>query len=448
MTNRPAAEGQISQPQWANVLVAGFGASIALWIAWFLTHLPWLNLSERVALPLILLVWVSAAVFSFGSLRGPGYLLRGILAGVVSAAVGLLILGSKLTHPPASGRGAAEGLVPHAGLIAAGFLAVGAVVGLIASQLRVALFSTHRSVPRVADRGPLARAAIVVVLAAAPLLIIGGLVTSTNSGMAVPDWPNTYGSNMFLYPLGPRAAPDVYLEHSHRLFGTLLGVSSILLLIVAIATRASARMRVMSAVLLGLVIVQGVLGAIRVIHNDRVNGIIHGVLAQIVLALAVEIAAALSRGAEDALTAPAPSQGARQARRLATFAYHSIFLQLIFGAVYRHLRSLHALWSHAGFAMIVMITSLLGGFSVRKYAASLDRTRPLARALRACSTLAIVLVVFQFLLGWATFSMGGRGHDPAGIGQALLRTGHHAAGAALLAVLAWQCSLTRRLPRA
>ena len=65
------------------------------------------------------------------------------------------------------------------------------------------------------------------VVAVAPLLFVGGLVTSTNSGMAVPDWPNTFGSNMFLYPLGPRAQPDVYLEHSHRLFGTLVGLATL-----------------------------------------------------------------------------------------------------------------------------------------------------------------------------------------------------------------------------
>ena len=71
------------------------------------------------------------------------------------------------------------------------------------------------------------RFAAFVVAATAILIFAGGLVTSTGSGLSVPDWPNTFGTNMFLYPLGPRAAPDVFLEHSHRLFGTLVGLSAI-----------------------------------------------------------------------------------------------------------------------------------------------------------------------------------------------------------------------------
>ena len=63
------------------------------------------------------------------------------------------------------------------------------------------------------------------------VLLIGGLVTSTESGMAVPDWPGTFGANMFLYPIGLMAHPRIFLEHSHRLFGAMAGLVSILALL-------------------------------------------------------------------------------------------------------------------------------------------------------------------------------------------------------------------------
>ena len=59
-----------------------------------------------------------------------------------------------------------------------------------------------------------------------PLIWVGGLVTTYDAGMAVPDWPNTYGYNLFLYPWqtwlsGPW---DLFIEHGHRLLGALVGM--------------------------------------------------------------------------------------------------------------------------------------------------------------------------------------------------------------------------------
>ena len=62
---------------------------------------------------------------------------------------------------------------------------------------------------------------MVLVCATFPLIWVGGLVTTYEAGMAVPDWPTTYGYNLFLYPwqtwmLGPW---DLFIEHGHRLAG-------------------------------------------------------------------------------------------------------------------------------------------------------------------------------------------------------------------------------------
>src|ERR1043165_4509809 len=75
------------------------------------------------------------------------------------------------------------------------------------------------------------RLAVVLACATFPLVWVGGLVTTTDSGMAVPDWPNTYGYNLFLYPwqtwlLGPW---DLFIEHGHRLLGASVGIITIFL---------------------------------------------------------------------------------------------------------------------------------------------------------------------------------------------------------------------------
>ena len=59
-----------------------------------------------------------------------------------------------------------------------------------------------------------------VALSTAVLIFAGGLVTSTGSGLSVPEWPNTYGWNMFLFPLD-KMVGGIRYEHSHRLIGQL-----------------------------------------------------------------------------------------------------------------------------------------------------------------------------------------------------------------------------------
>ena len=76
-----------------------------------------------------------------------------------------------------------------------------------------------------AERQPrgLHRFAVFTAVATLGLLGIGGLVTSHGAGMAVPDWPNTYGSNMFLFPVS-RWVGGVLYEHAHRLFASGVGL--------------------------------------------------------------------------------------------------------------------------------------------------------------------------------------------------------------------------------
>ncbi|HEY0009979.1 MAG TPA: COX15/CtaA family protein [Tepidisphaeraceae bacterium] len=74
--------------------------------------------------------------------------------------------------------------------------------------------------------------AMAITLSVFPLIWMGGLVTSHGAGMSVPDWPNSYGYNMFLFPPNQWLG-GIFFEHTHRLLGTLSGFLSIILVLLA-----------------------------------------------------------------------------------------------------------------------------------------------------------------------------------------------------------------------
>lgn len=111
-----------------------------------------------------------------------------------------------------------------------------------------------------------------------PLIWVGGLVTTYDAGMSVPDWPGTYGYNLFLYPyktwlLGPF---DLFIEHGHRLLGAVVGLVAIAVVVAAFRTERRRSVRWLCVGLLVMVIAQGLLGGFRVVLSDRVLAMIHG----------------------------------------------------------------------------------------------------------------------------------------------------------------------------
>src|SRR5947208_8762209 len=98
------------------------------------------------------------------------------------------------------------------------------------------------------------RVALLTAIATFPLIFMGGLVTSKQAGMSVPDWPNSYGYNMFLFP--PRLwIGGIRYEHTHRLMATVVGLLSILLLIASFYSEwAVRRERWLAAAVLGAVL--------------------------------------------------------------------------------------------------------------------------------------------------------------------------------------------------
>src|SRR3954447_18025299 len=106
--------------------------------------------------------------------------------------------------------------------------------------------------------------ALLTACATFPLIFMGGLVTSHGAGMSVPDWPNSWGYNMFLFP--PRLwIGGILYEHTHRLMATVVGMLSIALTIVAWTTESRPWVKWLCTSVLGAVIFQGVLGWLRVV---------------------------------------------------------------------------------------------------------------------------------------------------------------------------------------
>lgn len=248
------------------------------------------------------------------------------------------------------------------------------------------------------------RWAIALACATFPLLWVGGLVTTTDAGMAVPDWPTTYGYNMFLYPWTTWfAAPwDLFVEHGHRLLGSLVGLMTIVLLVLLWRKDDRLWMRLLGIAALVLVIFQGTLGGMRVLFDERTLAMLHGCTGPIFFALTAALVVFTSKRWRNA-DRTASHDCANQIRRLAIVTCVVIYLQLVIGAVMRHVP---VVTEPATFALavrfhlfmagvVVMHVLLLSGFVL----IHTSHVKPLARLTVILSG----LVLFQVLLGASTW---------------------------------------------
>ncbi|HEX2972594.1 MAG TPA: COX15/CtaA family protein [Tepidisphaeraceae bacterium] len=177
--------------------------------------------------------------------------------------------------------------------------------------------------------------AILTAIATFPLIFMGGLVTSHGAGMSVPDWPNSYGYNMFTFPPNQWIG-GIFYEHTHRLAGTVVGMLAIALVIWAWYREKRRWVRWLALSVLLAVIVQGVLGGLRVIWVNLDLAIVHACIAQAFFCLTGLMVAATSRWWHEQPVVDTPGEGGRVLLRLAGIVTLLIYLQLIAGAVMRH----------------------------------------------------------------------------------------------------------------
>jgi heme a synthase len=201
------------------------------------------------------------------------------------------------------------------------------------------------------------RFAVLTALATLALLGAGGLVTSHGAGMAVPDWPNTYGYNMFLFPPS-KWVGGIFYEHTHRLLASGVGLLTTVLAVWLWLKESRAWLRWLGVIAFFSVVLQGVLGGLRVVLFKDEIGIFHATLAQLFFALVCAIALFTSRwwqeserraparhASDNQTTDPLAETvlGAPTLRGLFLIATILIFLQLVLGSTMRH--------QHAGLAI-------------------------------------------------------------------------------------------------
>jgi cytochrome c oxidase assembly protein subunit 15 len=173
------------------------------------------------------------------------------------------------------------------------------------------------------------------------LIGLGGLVTSHEAGMSVPDWPTTYGYNMFVFPLD-KWIGGIFYEHSHRLLASGVGLLTTILAIWLWAKDARKWLHWLGIAAFLLVIVQGILGGLRVRWSLDWLGVPHGAVGQTFLVLTTAIALFTSRWWKNSATEKQISVP-RGLRSHVFGLTVLIFIQLLIAATMRH--------QHAGLAI-------------------------------------------------------------------------------------------------
>ena len=227
------------------------------------------------------------------------------------------------------------------------------------------------------------RLALTTVVATFVLILFGGLVTNTGAALAVPDWPTTFGYPMVLYPWSQMVG-GIFYEHSHRLIGAVVGVLTLAL--AASLWREGGRLRALGVVAVAAVVIQGLLGGLRVVLLKETLAIVHGCLAQAFFGLAVATAVLTSTRHHTPLRGADPAT-----RTLTSIAVALVYGQIVFGALITHAgwSALHLLGAGAVFVFVPIVT------------ARLRRTKDVVAA--PAARMLIVLLSVQLLLGAGSF---------------------------------------------
>jgi heme a synthase len=272
------------------------------------------------------------------------------------------------------------------------------------------------------------RFAVATAVATLFLIVAGGLVTSTESGLSVPDWPLSYGRLM------PPMVGGVFYEHGHRMVATTVGILTIILAVWLSRREPRAWVRRLGYAALAAVVAQGVLGGLTVIFLlPTAVSVAHACLAQTFFCLIVMVAV---------VTSPTWREASKRRRdpafRMGAATVAAIFLQLLVGAVMRHTKAGLAIPDFplafgrvvppiTSFPVAVHFAHRLGAMVVAGCVAGcvIQAFRSRRPGLRMFALLAVGLVAVQIALGAITVLSRK---------AVAVTTAHVATGALLLAV--------------
>jgi cytochrome c oxidase assembly protein subunit 15 len=247
------------------------------------------------------------------------------------------------------------------------------------------------------------------------LIFAGAMVTSTGSGLAVPDWPLSYGMLM------PPMVGGIFYEHGHRMIASFVGFLTVLQAILLQKYEPKKFVRTLGWLSVGAVILQGVLGGVTVLLLlPKAVSVSHAALAEIFFSLTVSIAFFTSRWYHELRTMEKGDAPVRMAWGLTTI----IYLQILAGAVMRHLGAGlaipdfplsygHLVPNFLSNEIIAAYTHRVGGFVVAASVIAMairllryDRNHPL----RALGNLLVAVVSSQVLLGGYVIWSGKQPH--------------------------------------
>lgn len=192
---------------------------------------------------------------------------------------------------------------------------------------------------------PLYRYSYFVACATLFLILAGGLVTSHQAGLSVPDWPLSFGQ---VFP--PMRGLMVW-EHGHRLIAAFVGLLSLILTFWVTLKEKRKSLIGLAWFSLALVFLQGLLGGLTVLLKLPASvSIAHAVIGQTFLGLVVVIAFLTSPYYERIRSSSLPRRDTKQVR-LSLFCLAFVYIQLFLGATVRH--TAHAMIEHIVFAIIV-----------------------------------------------------------------------------------------------
>ncbi len=429
-------------------LALGFATTVLMWaVGYFAMLAPGMWIGEA----LFSVTLCIPVAFGWIARRGGASPAK---VGLVSALANLLVIGAFL-------RDEQQGSALTPVLYVVGLFAVSTALAAFGGFL-AGNFASHVSrkfAQPIALPSTVGLLAIVAAVAVFLLLVTGGLVTSLESGLAVPDWPNSFGHNMLLYPIS-QMKDGIYYEHAHRLFGMLVGVTALVMLGVVWREDSRRLVRMLAIAFIVIVCAQGLLGGLRVTGNitsatsgtelrpSTLLAIVHGMFGQIVFATACVIACIASTSWKSTTPAIAVVDAGR-VRALPIVLLCALLVQLFLGASYRHLQvpphdglpAQHPswpIWFHIAGAIVVLVLAVITGALAGSRARNIKPVRILGKGLVHAVGLQVALGVGALVVVLIRVDEKIPGYE------VLVTSAHQAIGALLLAMTAMLAALSLR----
>jgi cytochrome c oxidase assembly protein subunit 15 len=425
------------------VLTIGFATSVAMWALAYICMLgPGLEIGE-VLFGAMLLCLLGGGI-AVGRVSGAP-LRDGPLVGLLSACINLLIVGSVFSDERV--RGTAP--VWIGGLFAASIMlaTIGAMVG------------ARHPIRATSPQPWLHRFAVVGCVTIFLLLITGGLVTGWQAGLAVPDWPGTFGHNMFLYPITEMTGGKFY-EHAHRLYGSLVGLTAIGLVIATWRLDDRSIVRRFTIVILIAVIIQGVMGGLRVTealagdagvevsvadHETALSAtlrVTHGVFAQLVFA-SLSLLAVMTTPRWRMTDQTGLPASTKRYVSMVMWLVPLIVLQLILGAAFRHTSTAETplnIFGHIHYTFAAVVAIVAGTVGIVAWG-MMGRYVPM---IGAAGKWLLIALGLQLLLGIAALvAVMTNSVNPTRF-DVIITTTHQANGALMLVIAVVLAAWVRR----